>query len=361
MSKVYFSDMHYTGGNNILAKLAKLLDAAGFGDIPFAKRYAAIKIHFGEPGNLSALRPNYAKVVADKITALGGRPFLTDCSTLYVGRRSNALDHLGAAWENGYNVLSCGCPILMGDGLKGNDELIVPVPNGKILKTAHIGRTIMDADIIISLNHFKGHQEVGFGGALKNIGMGCGSRAGKMEMHNDGKPSVKQNRCTGCRFCETNCAHDAISFDADNKASIDHEKCVGCGRCFAICAYHAIGNDNFSANLLLSQKIAEYSAAVLAGRPHFHISVAAQISPNCDCHGGNDVPIVQDIGLFASFDPVALDKACIDAVNALPSHVSGSCAGDHFLSVHPTAEWRDQLAHAEEIGIGEREYELVTV
>lgn len=361
MSKVYFTDMRCGRGANLPQKLGRLLEAAGFARIAFEKRFAAIKLHFGEPGNLAALRPNYAKVVADKITALGGRPFLTDCSTLYVGRRSNALDHLGAAWENGYNILSCGCPIVMGDGLKGTDFAEVPVPGGEQFRTAFIGRTVMDADIVISLNHFKGHQEVGFGGALKNLGMGCASRSGKMALHNDGKPAVNGKRCTGCRFCAKSCAHDAIVFGPEGKATIDHEKCVGCGRCFGTCAFHAIDNVNFSANELLGKKIAEYTAAVLAGRPHFHISVAAQVSPNCDCHNYNDVPVVPDIGIFASFDPVALDRACVDAVNALPSPVSNDKPGDHFISVHPEADWRPKLDHAEKLGVGEQAYELVNI
>ncbi|MDR3344026.1 MAG: DUF362 domain-containing protein [Oscillospiraceae bacterium] len=360
MSKVFFTDMRCRVGTSLLHKLGSLLDKAGFAQIPFTKRYAAVKIHFGEPGNLSALRPNYAKTVADKITALGGRPFLTDCSTLYVGRRSNALDHLESAWENGYNALSCGCPILMGDGLKGTDDVEVPVPGGQLLKTALIGRTVMDADIIISLSHFKGHECAGFGGALKNIGMGCGSRAGKMVMHNDGKPQVYPGACTGCRFCSRSCAHGAISFGADGKARIDHTKCVGCGRCIGSCAFHAIENDSAGANDTLSKKIAEYTAAVLAGREHFHISVAAQISPYCDCHGDNDAAIVPDIGIFASFDPVAIDRACIDAVNAAPSLRDGQ-AGDHFSGIHPAANWRAALDHAEAIGLGEQQYNIVRI
>jgi uncharacterized Fe-S center protein len=358
MSQVFFTDMRVPVGTSLLQKLSRLLDAAGIASIPFNNRFAAIKIHFGEPGNLSFLRPNFAKTVADKVTALGGRPFLTDCATLYVGRRSNALDHLEAAWENGFSPLSTGCPILMGDGLKGTDDVEVPVPHGELLQTARIGRTIMDADIFLSLSHFKGHECTGFGGALKNLGMGCGSRAGKMVMHNDGKPQVWADACTGCRVCAQNCAHSAISFDADGRAHIDHTKCVGCGRCIGVCAFHAIENDSASANDALDRKIAEYTAAVLHGRPHFHISVVNQVSPYCDCHGENDAALVPDIGIFASFDPVALDRACIDAVNAAPGLFEGLRPGDHFTHVHPTTNWRRQLAHAEKIGLGTQKYTL---
>ena len=381
MSKVYFTNMRCGRGTNLLKKLSKLLDAAGFDAINWDKRFAALKLHFGEPGNLSALRPNWAKVVADKITAQGGLPFLTDCSTMYVGRRSNALDHIRAAWENGYNYLACGCPIVMGDGLKGTDFAELPVPNGEIFKTAFIGRVIADADIIVSLNHFKGHQETGFGGALKNLGMGCASRAGKVALHNEGKGIIDKSCCTGCGYCAKNCAVDAIVFDEQGKAAILHERCVGCGRCFGTCAFHAIYNENYSANERLCKKIAEYSGAVVAGKPHFHISVAAQISPNCDCHNYNDAAIVPDVGIFASFDPVALDHACIDMVNTMPKiyeyapeykgKVTGAQLGytpcgcgegnDHFALIHPGTDWRSQLEHGVKIGLGEMDYEVVEV
>jgi uncharacterized Fe-S center protein len=187
-SKVYYTDMHTTFNENLLQKLKRLIKTAGIGQIDFNKKYAAIKIHFGEPGNLAYLRPNYAKVVADTVRELGGKPFLTDCNTLYVGGRKNALDHLDSAYENGFSPFSTGCQILIGDGLKGTDEVLVPVEGGEYVREAKIGHAIMDADIFISLTHFKVHEATGIGGTLKNVGMGCGSRAGKMEMHSSGKP-----------------------------------------------------------------------------------------------------------------------------------------------------------------------------
>ncbi|MDR2782576.1 MAG: DUF362 domain-containing protein, partial [Treponema sp.] len=182
-SKVYFTDLRCKVGDSLLSKLDRIIVKAGIERIDFTNKYAAIKIHFGEPGNMAFLRPNWVKVVADKISALGGRPFLTDCNTLYVGRRNNALLHLDAAAENGFNPLTTGCQNIIADGLKGTDDIDVPVNGGVYCKTARIGRAVMDADIIVSLNHFKGHEGAGFGGALKNLGMGCGSRAGKMIMH----------------------------------------------------------------------------------------------------------------------------------------------------------------------------------
>ena len=209
--------------------------------------------------------------------------------------------------------MTTGCQILIGDGLRGTDEVEVPVPNGEYCKTAKIGRAIMDADVFISLNHFKGHESTGFGGAIKNIGMGCGSRAGKMEQHSSGAPAVQRELCRGCGRCAKECGSDAIHYDSEHKAVIDYDLCKGCGRCIGACSFDAIYSIDNSANEELDRKMAEYAAAVCAGRPCFHISLVQDISPNCDCHGENDAPILPDIGMFASFDPVALDQACADA------------------------------------------------
>lgn len=365
-SPVFFTDMRCKVGTSLLEKLDKLIRAAGIEHIDFDNKFVAIKLHFGEPGNLSFLRPNFAKTVADRVKALGGRPFLTDCNTLYVGFRKNALEHMGAAQENGFSMLSTGCQIIIADGLKGTDDVEVPVNGGKILQTAFIGRAVMDADIFISLTHFKGHELTGFGGAIKNIGMGCGSRAGKMAMHCNGKPVVDAEACRGCRTCTRYCAQGAITV-ADRKAHIDPDRCVGCGRCIGVCNFNAIASSIDANSNDVNSRMAEYAKAVVDGRPHFHISIVNQVSPCCDCHGENDAAIVPDIGMFASFDPVALDHACIDAVNAAPviaSSVLGQgehAHGDHFAAVHPTTNWRSQIEHAEAIGLGSGNYELVTL
>lgn len=365
-SKVYFTDFKATYNCNLLQKLEKLVKKAGIETIDFKDKFAAIKIHFGEPGNISYLRPNYAKVIADLIESLGGKPFLTDCNTLYVGRRKNALDHLDSAYENGFNPFATGCHVIIADGLKGTDEALVPV-NGDYVKEAKIGRAIMDADIFITLTHFKGHELTGFGGTLKNIGMGCGSRAGKMEMHSAGKPAVNKSLCRSCGACKKNCAHDAISFDEDKKAQIDHNKCVGCGRCIGACNFDAVSPTGDETNDILNRKIAEYSYAVLKDRPNFHISLVVDVSPNCDCHSENDIPIVPNVGMFASFDPVALDVACADAVNkqqVLPGSVLSEgplTHNDHFTDSHPETNWKSCIEHAVKMGIGSSEYELVTI
>lgn len=364
-SKVYFTDLRVGQNTNLLLKLQKLIRKAGIGEIDMSNKYVAIKIHFGEPGNLAYLRPNYAKAVADVIKELGGKPFLTDCNTLYVGRRKNALDHLDTAYENGFNPFATGCHVIIADGLKGTDEQIVPI-DGEYVKEAKIGRAVMDADVFISLAHFKGHEATGFGGAFKNIGMGCGSRAGKMEMHSSGKPYVAQESCIGCGSCRKNCAHDAITI-TERKASIDHSRCVGCGRCIGVCPVDAVQPASDEANDVLNKKIAEYTYAVIKDKPSFHINLVMDVSPFCDCHGENDVPIVPDVGMFASFDPVALDMACADAVNRQPV-IEDSYLGekqqhthDHFTDTHPDTNWEVCLDHAVKLGMGSKEYELITV
>lgn len=364
-AKVYFTDMRVRPeGQNLQQKLAALIKRAGIDSIDFQDRFAAIKIHFGEAGNLSFLRPNFARTVADEIKKRGGRPFLTDCNTLYVGSRKHALEHIETAYLNGFSPYATGCHVIIGDGLKGTDDVSVPVPNGELLQEARIGRAIMDADIILSLNHFKGHEMTGFGGAIKNLGMGCGSRAGKMAQHSDGKPSVDRSLCIGCHACARICAHNAPTF-RDGKAEIDHSRCVGCGRCIGVCPKDAIQPSWGQKEGLIDKKMAEYALAVVHGRPNFHISIVMDVSPFCDCHPENDAPIVPDVGMFASFDPVALDQACADAVNRCTPNPGSLLAesafhtGDHFHDVSPSTNWRIQLEHAEKIGLGVREYELV--
>lgn len=368
-SKVYFTDFRTHVGVSLTEKLQRLIKKAGITDIDMDGKFVAIKMHFGELGNLSYLRPNYAKAVADVVKECGGKPFLTDCNTLYPGSRKNALEHLDCVNINGFNTITTGCQIIIGDGLRGTDDITVPVRNGEYCKEAYIGRAVMDADIFISLTHFKGHESTGFGGAIKNIGMGCGSRAGKMQQHNSGKPIVHDDLCRGCRRCAKECGSDAITYE-NGKAVINQDICKGCGRCIGACAFDAIENQNWDANEILGRKMAEYSQAVCDGRPTFHISLVRDISPNCDCHGENDAPILPDVGIFASFDPVALDQACVDAcLHATPmpnSQLSDNLADPHwhhhhdnFLDSNPNVRWKETLEHAEKIGLGTREYELI--
>ena len=373
-SKVYFTDFRTKAfGDGLPAKLQKLIKRAGIADLDLDGKFVAIKMHFGELGNISYLRPNYARAVVDVVKELGGKPFLTDCNTLYPGSRKNALEHLECAWQNGFTPLTVNCPILIGDGLKGTDDVEVPVNGGEYLKTAKIGRAIMDADVFISLTHFKGHEVTGFGGTIKNIGMGCGSRAGKKDQHNNGQPEIDESLCRGCKRCQRECANNGLVFDVmKRKMHVDKAHCAGCGRCLGACNFDAISFGTDSAISELNCRMAEYTKAVVDGRPNFHISLVVDVSPNCDCHCENDAPILPNIGMFASFDPLALDQACVDACQAAQP-IRASQLGDkmampnfidhhdHFTNSTPESEWRTCLEHAEKIGLGSREYELITV
>ena len=371
-AKVYFTDFRTkANGDGLPTKLKKLIKKAGLADLDLDGKFVAIKMHFGEMGNISYLRPNYARAVVDVIKELGGKPFLTDCNTLYPGSRKNALEHLYCAWENGFTPLTVGCPILIGVGLKGTDEVEIPVAGGEYVEKAKIGRAVMDADIFISLNHFKGHENAGFGGAIKNIGMGCGSRAGKCEQHISGQPTINEDLCRGCKKCMALCANDGLIFDeTTKKMSVDKDHCLGCGRCIGACNFDAISFEDFHAPRLLNCKMAEYAKAVLDGRPHFHISLVVDVSPNCDCHCENDAPILPNIGMFVSKDPLALDQACVDACMAATPMPGSQLYDrmqrpdfhdhhDHFKNSTPESEWKSCLEHAEKIGLGTREYDLI--
>ena len=345
------------------AKLTKLLEKAGMLNIDFNKKLVAIKIHFGEPGNLAYIRPNYAAVVVKIIQGKEGLVFLTDANTLYKGRRSNAVDHLQSAMENGFNPLAVGCNVVIADGLKGTDCREIEI-GLKHCKTAKIGAAIADADVIISMNHFKCHEMAGIGGCLKNTGMGSGSVGGKLEMHSNSKPIVYPDNCTACKVCEKNCAHDAIHVSNKKIAEINYEKCVGCGQCVAVCRYDAVQVQWDAARM--QEKMAEYAYAVLKDKPAFHINFIMDISPNCDCWNFNDQPIAPNVGIVASFDPVAIDKASADLVNKTPINIDcipevDRAGKDKFMKVHPNTDWRISLDYAEKLGLGTQQYDLIKV
>jgi len=373
MSIVYFTDLRANPTENLLKKLERLVKRAGIDTIDFKDKYVAIKIHFGEYGNMAYLRANWAAVVVRMVKERGGKPFLTDSNTLYTGSRSNAVDHLHTAAVNGFNSIATGCDVIIADGLRGKDERIVDV-GGKYCPAPKIGAAIAEADIVISLNHFKGHEQAGFGGALKNLGMGSGSVAGKLDMHSTAQPKVISDKCIGCKICEKNCAHDAIHV-LDRKAVIDYDNCVGCGQCVAVCSHEAAVPGSEESSKVLNAKIAEYTKAVLKGKPSFHVSFMMNMSPECDCWGHNDAAVVPDLGIAASMDPVALDQACAEMVVAAPvlptanalNDKHSHCGHNHgegedkFKILHPDTDWQSGLAYAEEIGIGTRDYELVKI
>jgi len=371
-SKVFFTDFRTCPGNNQLDKLEKLVRHAGIETIDFKDKFVAIKIHVGEWGNMAYLRPNYAATIVKIVKELGGKPFLTDANTLYSGFRSNAIDHLNTANLNGYSPMSTGAQFIVADGLKGLDYKEIPI-NGEYCKAPKIAAAIAEADILLSISHVKGHEMAGFGGALKNLGMGTGSVAGKKEMHCNCNPEIDPDKCRGCGSCAADCAQDAITIGPDNIAHIDHEKCVGCGQCIATCQFEAAWADRNESMDGLNCKIAEYAKAAINGKPNFNISIITDVSPECDCWNYNDVPVVPNIGMAASFDPVALDCACSELVNSTPVMDSANSLTDHYSReechhahnhwdlIHPDTNWRSCVEHGEKIGLGTRDYELVSV
>ena len=370
-SQVFFTNLRTTPTSNLLDKMERLVRRAGIAGIDFENRFAAIKSHFGDPGNMAYLRPQYAARMAGLLRSLGAKPFLTDANTLYSGRRANAVDHLQSAMENGYNPISAQCQVIIADGLKGIDYREIEI-DGEYCKAPKIGAAVADADIVISMTHFKGHEQTGFGGTLKNLGMGCASVGGKLELHCAAQPVVKTENCRGCNICVKHCAHDAIHLNPERKAEIDYSKCVGCGQCIALCQYDSASMGANDTSERLNYKIAEYTKAVLKDKPNFHVSFIMNVSPECDCRNHNDAAVVPDLGIAASFDPVALDKACADLVIHAPAlqtvnRLTESRPHEHledtdkFRLMHPDTDWLAGLTHAEKIGIGNMQYELIEV
>ncbi|MBI5485090.1 MAG: DUF362 domain-containing protein [Deltaproteobacteria bacterium] len=367
MSTVYFADLRTSHKENLFDKIAKLLTLAGLSQTVAAGDLTAVKIHFGEKGNHAYLRPVFARRVVEEIKKLGALPFLTDSSTLYPGQRKEAVSALTCGIENGFGYSCVGAPLIISDGLRGVTETEVAI-EGELLKKTYIGTEIVEADSIVAMTHFKCHDLTGFGGAIKNLGMGCASRKGKLVQHSNVAPKVSQRHCTGCGICPRSCAHDAIII-AEGKAFIDPHKCVGCSRCITVCPVKAINVQWNEAADLAMRKMAEYAKGALTGKQDkaIYINFIIQVSSVCDCHGHSDAPIVNDIGLCAATDPVAIDQACADLVNGARGNEGSAlksgfeAGGDKFRGVWPEIPWEVQLEHGEKIGLGSRQYELVRV
>jgi len=363
-SIVHYADLRVGQHENLHGKLERLLAEAGLNGIVGRGDLTAIKLHFGERGGHAYIRPTFVRRVVDQVRALGGKPFLTDSSTLYPGQRKEAVSALSCAVENGFAYAVVNAPLIMCDGLRGHSARRVAVP-GEILHAVDIGLEILEADVLVVLSHFKCHELTGFGGALKNLGMGCSSRAGKLEQHSTVAPEVNADHCTACGACLAACAHRAIDFTS-GKAEIDCARCTGCGRCIAVCEPKTIRIQWNEQAPLVMKKMAEYALGAVTGKigKLLFVNFVTQVSPACDCYGYSDAPIVPDIGILAGTDPVALDQACADLVIAargLPGtamthgHEPG---GDKFRGVHPEIDWEVTLAHAERIGLGRRAYRL---
>jgi uncharacterized Fe-S center protein len=366
MSKVFFTDMRARPDRNLLNKVENLLERMKVGKTFRKNDLVAIKLHFGELGNCAYLRPVFLRPIVEKLQGIGVQPFLTDTNTLYKGSRSNAVNHLDTAMYNGFDYACVGCPIIIADGLRGANGVKVNVPDG-VLKEVSIAREIAEADSMIVVTHFKLHELSGFGGALKNIGMGGASREGKLVQHSTLAPQVNIEKCKGCKICFDYCPSNAISLE-EKRAAIEGRTCIGCGECVAICPEGAIEIQWTDDVGLFQKKMVEHAYGVLRGKKKtIFLNFVIDVSPACDCYPCNDAPIVRDVGILASFDPVSIDAASADLVNneeSLPGTVikqSLKRGQDKFRAVYPSVDWNVQLDHAEKLGLGERKYLLVKV
>ncbi|HHY91878.1 MAG TPA: DUF362 domain-containing protein [Firmicutes bacterium] len=362
-AEVFFTDMRTRAEHSLLDKVDRLFAAAGFASLIAPGDFVALKVHVGEAGNTTYVRPQFVRRVVDEVKAAGGKPFLTDCNTLYRGSRANAVDHLQTAVENGFGWAQVGAPVIIADGLTGRDYVEVEV-GGKHFQKVKIGSAAYHADTLIALSHFKGHEAVGFGGALKNIGMGLGSRAAKQMMHSDLKPQVLIDKCTACGRCTRWCPQQAITL-VERHSAINEAVCIGCGECTITCPVGAIRINWKTSPEAIQEKIIEHAYGVLkdkAGKAGF-ITFIMDVTPECDCASWSDAPLVPNIGILASRDPVAIDQAAADLILAAPG-LAGTRLGEHtaapdkFRTVYPHIDWHVQLAYAEQLGLGTRTYHL---
>jgi uncharacterized Fe-S center protein len=369
MSKsVYFIDFRTSYKENLPAKLKRLVAVAGLSDKIAPRDLTAVKVHFGELGNTAFVRPVLIRPIVAALQDLGAKPFLTDANTLYAGTRGDAADHLATAVANGFAYSVLGVPLIIADGLRGGGQTAVAV-DGRRFKEVYIAAEIAAADAMVVVSHFKGHELAGFGGALKNLGMGCAARRGKLAQHSTVTPKIKRKKCIGCGECAAHCVRSAIEIDAEDKAVIDQDRCIGCGECILICPCRAVRVKWNQAVPAFMEGMIDYAKGVAAGLPEkiMYVSFIADVTPACDCVPYSDASIVRDIGVAASDDPVALDQACVDLVNREPALAgcwleSGSAPGqDKFKALYPEVEWSLQLDYAEAIGLGCREYRLVTL
>lgn len=372
-SHVFFSDLRVSSEKTLFDKLDILLDRVEIKGKIKEKDLVAIKLHFGEKGNTAYIRPIFLRRIIEKVKKLKGKPFLTDTNTLYTGSRSEAISHLITAYHNGFSYEAVDAPIIIADGLRGNSHVKVRIDK-PIFKTVSIAHEIYMADAMISVAHFKGHELSGFGGTLKNLGMGCASREGKLSQHSNISPQVKAKTCRGCESCLNWCPSGAISlishtYSPKRVASIDTKKCIGCGECILACPTGAVQIQWNETIPIFQKKIVEYAYGTIQRKKGkiIYLNFLIQISPACDCYGFSDTPIVNDIGILASEDPVAIDQAAVDLVNNEQGNQSSKLSAnwgrgeDKFRALYPQVDWSIQLSYAEEIGLGTREYELIKI
>jgi uncharacterized Fe-S center protein len=351
--KVYFIPVEkQVNDTEACARLVELIRSKNLFDFIAEKDMVAIKTHFGEGRKTGHVRPLYLKVIGELVKERKGSPFLTETQTLYKGNRTDAVSHLNHAQAQGYGHEHTGMPIIMADGLYGDEETEVVIP-GKIYKSVKLASAIVKAKALVCVSHFTGHLGTGFGCALKNMGMGCSSRRGKMIQHSTAKPKIKVKDCTRCGLCVQWCPATAITM-GEKSAVIDSAKCIGCGQCLAVCRFDAVAYNWGATYEDLQKKIVEHAWGIAIGKidKMIYINFLTRISKDCDCMTGYD-PIIHDIGIVVSRDPVAADAASLGLVEEQ--------AGRKLSEIAYNIPYRFQIDYAREIGFGNPDYELVTV
>ena len=338
---------------SLSAKIRKAYLAIGLNDRIAEDDFVAMKIHFGEKHNTGYIKPQWLKGVVAELRKRTSRAFLTDSNTLYVGRRSNSIDHIQLAWSHGFTPDVVEVPVIIADGLIGRDDREIEAGRSRV-RAAKIAGAILDADALLCLTHVTGHVQTGIGASIKNMGMGCASRAGKLDQHSVVRPRVSAKVCRNCGICLDQCPEAAI-VQAEGHAVIDGEKCVGCGECLVVCKPGAITWRWDEDSPRLQEKLAEYALTVQSrfkGKVGF-VNVLIHVTKDCDCMAKSQPPIVEDIGIVASADPVAVDKATADLILAR--------AGEDVFRKGYDLDWAVQLRHGESIGLGCAAYTLTTL
>lgn len=356
-SVVYMAGMHSRSENdNKISKIERLCEALNLKKVVRRNDLCGIKLHFGEYGNDTHLNPTFVRCVVEKVLKAGAKPFLTDTSTLYSGMRNNAVDHINVAYMHGFAPSVVNAPIVIADGLYGENDTPVHIGQ-KHFKEVYIADAIRRAPALVVLSHFKGHEMAGFGGAIKNLAMGGASVRGKRDQH-DTHVQVDKDKCVGCGRCVKACPQQALSL-VEGKSVVDTGKCIGCFECITVCPTKAISIDWATQMEPFVERMTEYAYGVVAGRERHicYINFVLNVTPDCDCVGWSDMPLVADIGILASHDPVALDQACFDLVNKAPAlDPKLADAPDRFTARWPHTRGEVQLSYGEEIGLGSREY-----
>lgn len=313
-----------------------------------------IKLHMGEKGNKGHVDAKVVKVLIDKLKSKAVKPFIVETNVLYQGRRVNAVEHMMLASEHGFDINMLGAPVFISDGLHGENSIEVKIDQ-KHFQSVSIARPVIYFDAIISIAHVTGHMLTGFAASVKNIGMGLASRTGKLRQHSNIKPYIKQENCTLCRRCMHHCPVSAI-IEKQGKVFIQKEICIGCGECITSCKFNAIPDNYGEEAKIVSEKMVESAYGILLNiKQKIFFNFAIKITKNCDCMAKDEPKIVEDIGILASLDPVACDKAAAD--------MALSKAGeDIFKKVFPQADFcMHHLEYAEKIGLGTMDYELIII